>query len=300
MSRSGYAMRGLDELERKWRLEASINSDPTRIQLLSRCADDLAKLRESWGVEAVAWTDQRGIERLRDGKQELVGPAFTGSDNIPLFTHPADEMVVTDEMVEVACENIWPDFWESHVNTDDLKVARREYMRAALTAALEPQLATAQEPAAGDAYPTSSDREVLAYLMQQFDCEIHVCPHCNYSDPTADCDSAIYLREYLAKPKPPLAAYGWPDLPEPWLKGEFGRSDLYTADQLRAYGRACRESGENGERLDWLIANNAGVESVADGLCRVAYRIDEKYGPLADTDRSAIDAARLSRGDSNE
>lgn len=28
-------------------------------------------------------------------------------------------------------------------------------------------------------------------------------------------------------------------LPEPYIKGEFGKSDLYTADQLRAYGQAC-------------------------------------------------------------
>jgi len=30
-----------------------------------------------------------------------------------------------------------------------------------------------------------------------------------------------------------------PELPEPYIKGEFGKSDLFTADQMRAYGQAC-------------------------------------------------------------
>lgn len=50
-----------------------------------------------------------------------------------------------------------------------------------------------------DAYPMSSDREVLLYLMQQFDAEQWECPRCGHSEATADMDSAEYLRRYLTR-----------------------------------------------------------------------------------------------------
>jgi hypothetical protein len=49
------------------------------------------------------------------------------------------------------------------------------------------------------AYPMGSDREVLLYLMLQFDAEQWDCPRCGHSEATADMDSAEYLRRYLAK-----------------------------------------------------------------------------------------------------
>lgn len=53
----------------------------------------------------------------------------------------------------------------------------------------------------------SRDREVLKYLMHQFDGEVHVCERCGYEEPTKDFDSALYLRRYLyeslAIPAPP-------------------------------------------------------------------------------------------------
>lgn len=54
-------------------------------------------------------------------------------------------------------------------------------------------------PAQAGAYPQGSDREVLNYLMQQFDAENWECRRCGHSEDCATMDSAIYLREYLAK-----------------------------------------------------------------------------------------------------
>lgn len=58
-------------------------------------SDMLAAAPEFDGV-AVAWTDARGAERLREGKQELVGPRNASSD-VPLFAHPpaAAEAIVS-------------------------------------------------------------------------------------------------------------------------------------------------------------------------------------------------------------
>lgn len=42
-----------------------------------------------------------------------------------------------------------------------------------------------------------TDREMLLYLLQQFDGEVAVCERCSHEWPTADCDSAYALREYL-------------------------------------------------------------------------------------------------------
>lgn len=58
-----------------------------------------------------------------------------------------------------------------------------------------------------------SDREVLTYLMQQFDGEVHVCGNCGHEWPTKDCDSAYYLREYL-NPRPQKGRCTLP--PEGW------------------------------------------------------------------------------------
>jgi hypothetical protein len=57
----------------------------------------------------------------------------------------------------------------------------------------------------GEAYPTGSDREVLLYLMQQFDAESWECRCCGHSEDCATMDSAIYLREYLASHPAPAA-----------------------------------------------------------------------------------------------
>ena len=48
------------------------------------------------------------------------------------------------------------------------------------------------------AYPTGSDREVLLYLMQQFDAEWWECARCGHSEDCATMDLADYLRRYLA------------------------------------------------------------------------------------------------------
>ena len=37
----------------------------------------------------------------------------------------------------------------------------------------------------------------LVYLMQMFDMEVHYCEVCGKDDPTADCDSANWLRSFL-------------------------------------------------------------------------------------------------------
>lgn len=68
-----------------------------------------------------------------------------------------------------------------------------------------------QERAGSDAgaYSTGSDREMLNYLMQQFDAEFHACGRCGHEEPTKDYDSAIHLREYLAtRPQPASDASG--------------------------------------------------------------------------------------------
>ena len=48
----------------------------------------------------------------------------------------------------------------------------------------------------------SNDREALDYLMEAFDNEINICNVCGDESSTHLMDSAIYLREYLAKPTP--------------------------------------------------------------------------------------------------
>lgn len=68
--------------------------------------------------------------------------------------------------------------------------------------AREALLATPPE----SAYPTGSDREVLRYLMQQFDAESWQCPKCGHAEDCATMDSADYLRRYLATP--PESAQG--------------------------------------------------------------------------------------------
>jgi hypothetical protein len=59
--------------------------------------------------------------------------------------------------------------------------------------------ATPNNEAVGVSWPMGSDREVLLYLMQQFDCETWQCPQCGHAEDTATTDSALYLRDYLAK-----------------------------------------------------------------------------------------------------
>lgn len=46
------------------------------------------------------------------------------------------------------------------------------------------------------------DRAALNYLMQQFDAEVFVCGKCGHEAATKNCDSAIYLRDYLATQQP--------------------------------------------------------------------------------------------------
>lgn len=69
---------------------------------------------------------------------------------------------------------------------------------------LETSLAAKAEPQGGE---VDDDRAALLYLMHQFDGEVHVCP-CGREDPTGDCDSAIYLREYLRTHPAPKPAEG--------------------------------------------------------------------------------------------
>lgn len=54
------------------------------------------------------------------------------------------------------------------------------------------------EAAAPFIFRQSGDREMLGYLMRQFDLEVSVCSRCGHEEPTEDMDSAISLRQYLA------------------------------------------------------------------------------------------------------
>jgi hypothetical protein len=87
------------------------------------------------------------------------------------------------------------------------------YAKAALSAyadaceATHPQLAAdmreryrldSAAPVTDMVRPVESDREVLMYLMQQFDCETWSCERCGHEEDTATMDSAHYLRRYLA------------------------------------------------------------------------------------------------------
>jgi hypothetical protein len=47
-----------------------------------------------------------------------------------------------------------------------------------------------------------NDRDMLNYLAQAFDNEMSVCDVCHYSETTATCDSARFLRDYLAAATP--------------------------------------------------------------------------------------------------
>lgn len=69
-------------------------------------------------------------------------------------------------------------------------------------------MATTPAPSPSAAYLTGSDREVLLYLMQQFDGETWECERCGHSEDTATMDSADYLRRYLAEHPAPAAAVG--------------------------------------------------------------------------------------------
>lgn len=51
----------------------------------------------------------------------------------------------------------------------------------------------------------STDREMLDYLMQAFDSEMGVCERCGHEESTATCDSATFLRDYLAAYPAPTA-----------------------------------------------------------------------------------------------
>ncbi|AMR79298.1 hypothetical protein [Cupriavidus nantongensis] len=51
-----------------------------------------------------------------------------------------------------------------------------------------------------------NDRDMLNYLHQAFEREVHVCERCHDKDPARNTDSAYFLREYLAAaPVPPSA-----------------------------------------------------------------------------------------------
>lgn len=53
----------------------------------------------------------------------------------------------------------------------------------------------------GDKLPPlgiKNDRDMLLYLMQAFDNEMSVCGRCGHEESTSTCDSAGFLREYLA------------------------------------------------------------------------------------------------------
>ncbi|MFC4727480.1 hypothetical protein [Coralloluteibacterium thermophilus] len=69
-----------------------------------------------------------------------------------------------------------------------------------------PPAASTPQAAEPVAYPTGSDREVLLYLMQQFDIETWQCPQCGHAEDCATMDSADYLRSYLATHAAPPAA----------------------------------------------------------------------------------------------
>lgn len=82
--------------------------------------------------------------------------------------------------------------------TESQVKAMAESWAAEKIVAIRAALANQQGVAVG-AYPTGSDREVLQYLMQQFDVETWQCPSCGHAEDTASMDSADYLRKYLAE-----------------------------------------------------------------------------------------------------
>lgn len=101
----------------------------------------------------------------------------------------------------------------------------------------------------GEAYPTGSDREVLTYLMQQFDAESWVCERCGHEEDTATMDSAHYLRQYLGA--------------NPTRASEAGDSDLLNViDLIR--------TGKDGRKYDYAISRADTMVHVAPLFAAIA------------------------------
>lgn len=84
----------------------------------------------------------------------------------------------------------------------------REMWRAANTGRIEAEAKLEAVAAQADTTPAAhgvGDRAALEYLMQQFEAETWECRICGHSEPTNDCDSAIYLLEYLQAASAPGA-----------------------------------------------------------------------------------------------
>lgn len=87
-----------------------------------------------------------------------------------------------------------------------------------------------------------TDREALRYMMEQFDREYFVCSRCQHEEPTANCDSAIFLRDYLSRnPHPP-------------------RESFITREQVCALLDVCRDKmREINAVYEKLLAGEAGA-----------------------------------------
>lgn len=83
----------------------------------------------------------------------------------------------------------WP-YWVRY------EYAARDYTFRACADELETALSRGEGRVV--AYPDGSDRDVLLYLMQQFDAESWECRSCGHSEDCASMDSADYLRRYLS------------------------------------------------------------------------------------------------------
>jgi hypothetical protein len=161
-----------------------------------------------------------------------------------------------------------------------------------------PAAALPERAGGGGAHPDASDRAVLLYLMQQFDGEVHVCP-CGREDETADCDSAHYLRQYLAShpfPKPALNA-------PPAADG----TEAMNAREVRELLRELREDmnpeprgDDHGHRLalalDYVLDNlHRLAPPAADGMVLVPREPTEAMVVAAINQRDDLSCIRAGR-----
>ena len=126
------------------------------------------------------------------------------------------------------------------------------------------------------AYPKGSDREVLLYLMQQFDAESWECPRCGHSETTADMDSADYLRRYLA------------EHPVDTLRAQLEAAEAEIAHRTshlivhNGQALACSEliQKAHDDMRDRAEAAEAECQRLSDGLTTIgSYKLRDFTGP---------------------
>jgi hypothetical protein len=114
--------------------------------------------------------------------------------------------------------------------------------------------------------PVSRDREVLLYLMQQFDSESWECPKCGHSEDTETMDSADYLRKFLEGSR--AASRPVPEQARELLAAECYSSGWFAqAHMLRNNSEALSEYGEHFNialrAIEAALSSTAGGEAVA-------------------------------------